>query len=29
MRRVAERMEVEILGLHWLLANVASDSSST
>lgn len=25
MRKVAERMEVEILGLHWLLANVASD----
>jgi sugar phosphate isomerase/epimerase len=25
MRRVAERMEVDILGLHWLLANVASD----
>jgi len=25
MRRIAERMEVEILGLHWLLANVASD----
>jgi sugar phosphate isomerase/epimerase len=25
MRKVAERMELEILGLHWLLANVASD----
>jgi sugar phosphate isomerase/epimerase len=25
MRKVADRMEVEILGLHWLLANVASD----
>jgi sugar phosphate isomerase/epimerase len=25
LRRVAERMEVDILGLHWLLANVASD----
>ena len=25
MRKAAERMEVEILGLHWLLANVASD----
>jgi sugar phosphate isomerase/epimerase len=25
MRRIAERMEVEILGLHWLLANVASE----
>ncbi len=25
MRKVAERMEVDILGLHWLLANVASD----
>jgi sugar phosphate isomerase/epimerase len=25
IRRVAERMELEIVGLHWLLANVASD----
>lgn len=25
MRKVAERMEVEIIGLHWLLANVASE----
>jgi sugar phosphate isomerase/epimerase len=25
MRRIADRMEVEILGLHWLLANVVSD----
>src|SRR5882672_3789430 len=25
MRKAAERMELEILGLHWLLANVASD----
>jgi sugar phosphate isomerase/epimerase len=25
MRKVAERMEVDILGLHWLLANIASD----
>jgi sugar phosphate isomerase/epimerase len=25
LRRIAERMEVDILGLHWLLANVASD----
>jgi sugar phosphate isomerase/epimerase len=25
MRKVADRMEIEILGLHWLLANVASD----
>jgi len=25
MRKVAERMEVDILGIHWLLANVASD----
>jgi sugar phosphate isomerase/epimerase len=25
LRRVAQRMEVDILGLHWLLANVASD----
>jgi sugar phosphate isomerase/epimerase len=25
VRRVAERMDLEILGLHWLLANVASD----
>ena len=24
-RKVAERMEVEIIGLHWLLANVASE----
>ena len=25
LRRIAQRMEVDILGLHWLLANVASD----
>src|SRR4051812_41316292 len=25
IRRVAERMELDLLGLHWLLANVASD----
>jgi sugar phosphate isomerase/epimerase len=25
LRRVADRMEVQIIGLHWLLANVASD----
>jgi sugar phosphate isomerase/epimerase len=25
MRRVAERMEVDILGIHWLLANVVSE----
>ena len=25
MRRVADRMEVDILGLHWLLANVVSE----
>src|SRR5436190_6397809 len=25
LRRSAERMELEIIGLHWLLANVASD----
>jgi sugar phosphate isomerase/epimerase len=25
LRRIADRMEVDILGLHWLLANVASD----
>jgi sugar phosphate isomerase/epimerase len=25
MRKVAERMEVQIIGLHWLLANVASE----
>jgi sugar phosphate isomerase/epimerase len=25
IRRVAERMELDLIGLHWLLANVASD----
>lgn len=25
MRKTADRMELEIVGLHWLLANVASD----
>jgi sugar phosphate isomerase/epimerase len=27
MRKAADRMELEILGLHWLLANVVSDTT--
>ncbi|HEY7119557.1 MAG TPA: sugar phosphate isomerase/epimerase family protein [Tepidisphaeraceae bacterium] len=27
MRRVAERMDLQILGIHWLLANVISDTT--
>ena len=27
MRKAADRMELQILGLHWLLANVVSDTT--